>query len=452
MKNRKTNTIQFIILMVFSVAMLIQGFTHLIPMQLSGYSEEAKPVELSFKTYSDGSYQDYLSEYAKNDGGFRELFIRAYNQYLYSCFKEFSNENVVAGEKNELYLQMYLDEISGKTFQEKFDSKEDFKVTAQRNVEKTLVLIDSLRHHNTELLIIEAPSKTHVYPEYLPKRYREKHESDPFSIQEYYVDLFRQNHINHIDFLGQFKSMKDNVPYPLYSPFGTHWAESTIPFVADSILRKIEEILDVELPHIEIVDQNITSTYSKQDGELEGLTNLVFPLLKPALPQPVFRLCDTVGKSKPNVLFISDSYFIQLHESCFVDCFNQCEYWKYNREVFDTDLSYKGTIGEYAYAYSVIDEADLVVVMNTAPYSYDYLFGFCDSVKEYFNDGGAKLEEMKIRNLIKFIEDDSEWFEAIKRQAEENGIGLEEALRGNAQYVLFEEKQKRNENHVIKLK
>ena len=445
MKNRKTNTIQFIILMVFSVAMLIQGFTHLIPMQLSGYSEEAKPVELSFKTYSDGSYQDYLSEYAKNDGGFRELFIRAYNQYLYSCFKEFSNENVLAGEHDELYLKMYLDEISGQTLRKVFGTMDAFKEAAQRNLDKTLVLIDSLQRHGTELLIIEAPSKTHVYPEFMPKRYREIYEAEPFSIQEYYVELYKENHINHIDFLSYFKSIKDEFPYPLYSLYGTHWAESMVPFVADSILRKIEEILDVELPHIEIVDQNITSTYSKQDGELENLTNLVFPLPKPALPQPVFRLSDTIGKSKPNVLVVADSYFIQLHESCFVDCFNQLEYWKYNREVFDKNVTFKSDIVTYTDAYDVIDNADIVIIMSTAPYAYNYLFGFCGSVNDYFEDAGGKLMEMKIEGLIEYIKSTPEWYESIKKQAEEKNVPIEDMLRSNAIYTINMERMKAHE-------
>ena len=445
MKNRKTNTIQFIILMVFSVAMLIQGFTHLIPMQLSGYSEEAKPVELSFKTYSDGSYQDYLSEYAKNDGGFRELFIRAYNQYLYSCFKEFSNENVLAGEHDELYLKMYLDEISGQTLRKEFGTMDAFKEAAQRNLDKTLVLIDSLHRHGTELLIIEAPSKTHVYPEFMPKRYREIYEAEPLSIQEYYVELYKENHINHIDFLSYFKSVKDEFPYPLYSLYGTHWAESTVPFVADSILRKIEEILDVELPHIEIVDQNITNTYSKQDNELENLTNLVFPLPKPALPQPVFRLCDTIGKSKPNVLVVADSYFIQLHESCFVDCFNQLEYWKYNREVFDKNVTFKSDIVTYTDAYDVIDNADIVIIMSTAPYAYNYLFGFCGSVNDYFEDAGGKLMEMKIEGLIEYIKSTPEWYESIKNQAEEKNVPIEDMLRSNAIYTINMERMKAHE-------
>lgn len=445
MRKGKSNTIQFIILMVFSAAILVQGLTHFIPMQLSGYSEETQPVELSFKTYSDGSYQDFLSEFAKSDGGFRELFIRSYNQYLYSCFKEFSNENVLSGEHDELYLKMYLDEISGEKLQETFGSMDDFKAAAQRNIEKTLVLVDSLRRHGTELLIIEAPSKTHVYPELMPKRYREAYESEPFSIQDYYVGLYKENHINHIDFLSYFKSIKDEFPYPLYSLYGTHWAESTIPFVADSILRKIEEILDVELPHIEIVDQNITSAYSKQDGELEKLTNLIFPLPKPALPWPVFRLCDTVGKSKPNALVIGDSYLVQLHESCFVDCFNQLEYWKYNREVYDKNVVFKSNIVSYSDAYNVIENADIIIIITTAPYAYNYLFGFCGSVNDYFEDAGGKLMEMKIEGLIEYIKNTPEWYESIKKQAEEKNVPVEEMLRNNAIYTIKMERIKENE-------
>ena len=441
MKN-KAFLIQFVILTVACVAILVQGFTHWVPLKLAGFVGQPEKVQLTWKTYSEGKYQDYLSDYAKQKGGFREPCIRAYNQCLYSLFKKTTNDNIVFGENGELYLEMYLHEVTGKTLKDCYGSEDYFKSRARKDIEKTLVLIDSLRKHNTAFLFVEAPSKTWVYPEYMPQPYRDS--IMPFCVQDYYTQLFEENGIPHIDFLSYFKSLKGKTEYPLYSPYGTHWAESTIPFVADSILRKIESLIGQEMPHIVCLDENLQTRYSKQDGELEDLMNLLFPLRKPALPQPIMALSDTTLR-KPNLLVIADSYFIQLQESAFANCFNRCDYWKYNDEVITKDIEFKGKVSEYLEAYKTIDEADLIMVINTAPYAYNYMFGFCETANLAFLDHDHQRMEKLIEETIERIKGSTEWYESIRRQAEEEHRDLDSLLRGHARYAIWMDEKQRQE-------
>ena len=441
MKN-KAFLIQFVILTVACVAILVQGFTHWVPLKLAGFVGQPEKVQLTWKTYSEGKYQDYLSDYAKQKGGFREPCIRAYNQCLYSLFKKTTNDNIVFGENGELYLEMYLHEVTGKTLKDCYGSEDYFKSRARKDIEKTLVLIDSLRRHNTAFLFVEAPSKTWVYPEYMPQPYRDS--IMPFCVQDYYTQLFEENGIPHIDFLSYFKSLKGKTEYPLYSPYGTHWAESTIPFVADSILRKIESLIGQEMPHIVCLDENLQTRYSKQDGELEDLMNLLFPLRKPALPQPIMALSDTTLR-KPNLLVIADSYFIQLQESAFANCFNRCDYWKYNDEVITKDIEFKGKVSEYLEAYKTIDEADLIMVINTAPYAYNYMFGFCETANLAFLDHDHQRMEKLIEETIERIKGSTEWYESIRRQAEEEHRDLDSLLRGHARYAIWMDEKQRQE-------
>ena len=430
------------ILTVACVAILVQGFTHWVPLKLAGFVGQPEKVQLTWKTYSEGKYQDYLSDYAKQKGGFREPCIRAYNQCLYSLFKKTTNSNIVFGENGELYLEMYLNEVTGKTLKDCYGSLDYFKSRAQKDIERTLVLIDSLKKHNTAFLFVEAPSKTWVYPEYMPQAYRDS--IMPLCVQDYYTQLFEENGIPHIDFLSYFKSLKGKTEYPLYSPYGTHWAESTIPFVADSILRKIERLIGQKMPHIVCVDENLQTRYSKQDGELEDLMNLMFPLRKPALPQPIMALSDTTLR-KPNLLVIADSYFIQLQESAFADCFNRCDYWKYNDEVITKDIEFKGKVSEYLEAYKMIDEADLVMVINTAPYAYNYMFGFCETANFAFLDHDHQRMEKLIDETIERIKGSTEWYESIRRQAEEEHRDLDSLLRGHARYAIWMDEKQRQE-------
>ena len=341
MKKPVRYIVQFCCLAVVFVAVLLQSFTHWVEMKpLSGFTKEITEEELTFKTYYDGSYQDYLTEAAKENTGFRELFIRVYNQISYSCFGKISNDNILEGANHELFLKMYLEEVTGKRLYWFYSSVEEAKADAQKNVEATKTLIDSLHSHGTTFLFIFAPSKTAVCPELMPQEYQEA--ISDFSLQAYYLQLFKENDLPYIDFLSYFQSIKDNFPYPLYTRTGTHWAESTIPMVADSIYRKLEETTGYRLPSIDYLDDNITADYSVQDGELEGNLNLLFPLDKPALPRPVFALKDTLGADRPNLLVIGDSYFMQLRQSCFVDAFNHWDYWKYNRDIASSRQAYNG--------------------------------------------------------------------------------------------------------------
>ena len=440
MKKKPHFLIQFVCILTMLSAILLQGFTHVVKMKpLSGYVPDEQPVKLTFKTYYDGSFQNYLTDHAKRNSGFREPCIRSYNQCLFSLFGKSTNDHIITGKHKEMYLKMYLDEVTGKNFKSVYGSREAFEAQAQRDIEKTLVLIDSLRNHGTAFLFVEAPSKTWVYPENMPQEYQDS--IMPFCVQDYYTKLFKENNIPHIDFLSYFKSLKGQTKYPLYTRYGTHWAESTIPFVADSVLSKIGSLIGQEMPHIVCVDENPSTHYSKQDGEIENLMNLLLPIRKPAVPQPIMTLSDTTLR-KPNILAIADSYFIQLHESCFADAFDRCEYWKYNDEVITKKIEFLGKVKYYPDVYKVIDEVDLVLVVTTSVYAYDYMFGFCETAQQAFLERDTESMEKQIQGIIQRIMSTPEWLESVKQQAVERGVDLDEMLRLNALYAIEMDKQK----------
>lgn len=442
--------IQFVCFAAVFLAILLQSFTGFVKMNpLQGFDkEEPTPVALTFKTYYDGSYQGYLTEHTKRNTGFREFFIRSYNQMAYSCFGKITNDNIVEGRNHELYLKMYLNDITGKTIEKDFGTVDQAKVVAQNNVEETLRLIDTLHRHGTEFLFVFAPSKTWVYPENMPKAYRQ-HVSD-FSLEEYYIQLFKKNGIAHIDFLDYFRNNKEalkNTPYyPLFPRTGTHWAEATIPLVADSILKKLSAITDYSLPSIHYVDENLTTDYSVQDGELEASMNLLFPLKKPAIPKPIFTLADTIGKDKPNLLVIADSYFVQLRISDFSKAFNHWDYWAYNRDVQASRKEYQWMELKYlADAPTILKEADIVLALFTAPMFYNYMFGFTQSAQELYQKGEPTFDDL-VQMTIHQIKLNPKWMNAVEKQAAELGISVEENLMRNAKYVVEMKQTKASQN------
>lgn len=442
MNHPRHHIIQFICIMMALSSIMLQGFTKVVKMKpLEGVVADEKNVTLNFKTYLDGSYQNHLTEHARRHTGFREFFIRNYNQICYSCFDKINNVNIIIGKDGELFTQMYIDDMTGKRVKDNFITIDSAKAVARENVKVTLRLMDTLKQHGTDFLFIFAPSKTAVYPEYLPKPYSDQISN--FSLIDYYIELFKESNIPHIDFHNYFKQIKSTFPYPLYSKYGTHWAFSTIPMVSDSILRMMESISGKKMPHIEVIDINLTTEYFHQDRELEGQFNLLFPISKPAIPNPKFILTDTIGTAKPNLVAISDSYFVAFEKTCFLDAFNSWNYLKYNEYVISSNPKYNWKkFDVLPDAYQILEDADFVMAVSTAPMLYSYLFDFPYTAFNLFTYGMPNDEDM-IKKTMQTIRNIPEWYDAVVKQAKERNITPEENLRRNAIYVIRTNEKKK---------
>lgn len=445
MNNGRHHIIQFTCIMALLSAIVVQGFTGVVKMRpMSPYIDQLQVVkqDLTFEHYRDGSYQMYLAQNAWKKSGFREFFSRCYNQVAF-LFGKIANKNVKKGSHNELFLTGNLDDITGKLLTDRYGSIENAKADAQKNVKETLALIDTLRQHGTEFLFVFCPTKTAVYPEYMPKPYKDN--ISDFRLADYYVELFKENGIPHIDFYNYFISIKDSAPYPLYTKTGCHWAESSIPMVADSIFRKIESITDYKLPSINYVDPNLSSHYSGHDSELETHIDLLFPMHNPKLPRPVITLTDTLGKDRPSLLVVGDGYFAPLLESCFIDAFDPWDFWIYNNLSNSSRPSNKWKYLDQLFnTAETLEQADIVIALYTSNYLFNYMSGFTQTAQELFQKG-VTGEQEALEIIMRRIMDDPKWMQAVEQQAQERGISVEENLIKNAKYILENEKDNNTE-------
>ena len=85
--------------------------------------------------------------------GFPRFWERCYNQVAYSFFGKTINPYVVKGRANELFLKPNIDDISGKTLLDHYGSIENAKAEAQKNVEATKRLIDTLHRHGSDFFL-----------------------------------------------------------------------------------------------------------------------------------------------------------------------------------------------------------------------------------------------------------------------------------------------------------
>lgn len=442
MNKQRHHIIQFVCITALLAAIVLQGFTGMVKLKpLSPYTSNivVEKQALTFKTYLDGSYQEYLANLARQKTGFREFFSRCHNQIAYSCFGKIANKNVVKGLHHEFYLKGCIDDVTGKLLAKQYGTVENAKIDAKKNVEETLTLIDSLRQHGTQFLFVFCPTKTVVYPEYLPEAIKDS--VLDFSLAEYYIELFKENNIPHIDFYNYFKTLKDTFPYPLYTRIGSHWSEATIPFVADSILRKLEAETGYHFPSIEVIDPNLTRDYSDQDGELETHIDILLPLSKPKASRPVFALQDTLGKDRPNLLVVGDGYFTPLQGSCFVDAFKRWDFWLYNQTSISSrpELNWK-YLNQLQNTAETLKQADIVIALYTSNYLLNFMSGFTQSALQLYESGGVQEQEA-IQSIMESIKNDPQWYGSIQQQAKERGISVEENLRRNAVYVYQTQKK-----------
>ena len=439
MKKPSLHIILFTIIMMVLCLPVVQHATHIFKIkQLDGFTAPVEPVKLSLETFRNQTYQEYVRKNLQNNFGFRDIYIRAYNQLVYSCFHETTNHNIVMGKNGELYLKQYTDVFTGKALRDHYGTVDSARIAMQQNVERTRRLIDTLKRYGTDIIVVLAPSKPLIYPECLPDPIQREHY--PFSIQEEYAKLYAQAGVEHINFVPLFREFKKTSHYPVYTKYGTHWAYSTIPFVADTILQKIASVKGHPMPHVIYGDSNITVRYANSDKELESQLNLLFPLRHNRIPNPRYRLEQGDRFRKPNLLVVGDSYYTQLDNTDFVKAFRQVDYWKYNETAYSDKKERSGKI-PLLQRYEIITQADIILLIFTDMHAYDYFFNFITTVERALEDGPDYDAEETIQGIIVRIKGSPEWYDKVVRQAQEKGISIEQCLHDNAQWV-FEQEHK----------
>ena len=174
--------------------------------------------------------------------------------------------------------------------------------------------------------------------------------------------------------------------------------------------------------------------------------NLLFPLDKPALPRPIFELTDTLGPDKPNLLVVCDSYFTQLRVSPFVKAFKNWESWIYNEDIESSNKDHKWKpLDMVVDAEDVLDDADIVMAVFTAPMLYDYMFGFTETVQNLYAKGVIS-DEAGLNAVIQHIKESEQWMHDLEVQAQERGITLEENILLNAEWYIKERHNTRKQS------
>ncbi|MBP7463705.1 MAG: hypothetical protein KA793_05155 [Bacteroidales bacterium] len=224
-KLKKYSYLALILVLLIPVAQRLFKLTAEIPLNLETKTDYYP--DFHFSTWFKGEYQAQSEEFINKNFGLRGHLVRFLNQMDFDLFSKSNGYQVVVGKDKHLFFNYNIESYLGMNHMNR-DSMEQV-------MQKTAVVIDSLKNRNIEFLFVIVPSNAFYYSDKLPAAY------DRITPREnqytWYSRKATAMKMNFIDFNKWFLEMKDTVSYPLFPKYGTHYTYYSARMVSDSMVR-----------------------------------------------------------------------------------------------------------------------------------------------------------------------------------------------------------------------
>ena len=435
----KFKKIWFVFLLVVLMLPMMQTcFRFVDEKPLDGaFVETPKPV-VNLKTLFDEKAQDSLMTWCTEQSGFRKSMIRMNNQLLYSAFGKISALGPVRGKNGQtFYEESYIISYTGETY----IGEEKIAETARQ----IKVIQDILKAKGVTLIPVFTLGKASYYPELIPDKYTAK--SRETNNYKEFLKAFDREGVEMIDFNRYFCDRKGQFEHPLYCDLSAHWTVYAASLAIDSLVHYMESVNHQQQAHA-YIESFDTDGLMNQDDDLYRMMNLMFPLRHNTIDNPHFGFTEGY---KPKVLAIADSYWwtvwawnVALPENLFSDG----GFWFYNKTIYPERspiqnveaIDYKQEIENQEFVLLVCTEA----TNHLWPYGFieRYLSAYDNTLlwksPEYYDTADniyLAYRNEKIQQIMERIKATPEWIENVDRQADENGITLEQSLWNNAEYT-----------------
>ena len=346
---------------------LVQQVTEFFPKEkLRGYATIAEVPEFSFKDWFGGDYQPQAQKALNDRFGFRRAFVMINNQVCYSLYKKVFVNGVIIGKDDYSYHKGYIDGYNGSDFLG--DS------VWREKARQLKVIQDSLASRGTQLLVTLAAGKGSYYPEYFPNRYlTEKGTTNA----EAMADRFAEAGVNFLDFNSWFLEMKDTSRYCLYPRTGIHWSVYGMALVADSLIRRTEDLTGKNVAPFEWDSVTLTTDYRSSDRDVEDGLNLIFKVNNDEMAYPDISFPEAEHDSV-RAIIIGDSFFWGLYNMSVTDkVFYQSEFWYYYKRIYANHMD-DFILPEEVNKLAKFEEADIIILLSTEATHIGFPWGFAD--------------------------------------------------------------------------
>jgi hypothetical protein len=392
------------------------------PEKLSGDYVSAEPAVLNAQNWWNGSYNDMKTKWLNENFGRRNLLVRCINQIRFSLFRQSTNADFILGKDNYLYQRGYVIEYTG----EWYKGKEGIEDTISRLKQ----LESKLKTLGKELLVVLAPSKARVYPEFLPEKYQKMAVESNYSS---YKEMLGKYNIHHIDVNQWFLQKKESSRFALFPKLGVHWSKLETIYIFDSLNRHLSNLTKSDFPQLEITKMDSSNTLQPPDDDAINLQNLLVEIQHPTMCYPGVRVIDAYKASK-NILTISDSYWWDAYgREIPLYSFKNNEFWYYNSSAYSNKWNGSKKVKEMDIARHIL-QSDVVIIVCAESNLGNFGFGFITNALKAL-ENPPQATEQEIVDYIKTIKEDSTWFNGLKKEAEKNKKRIEQTLLDNANYM-----------------
>jgi len=177
-----------------------------------------KPVLTSISLSGFVNYKSEYEKYFNDNFGLRNFLIRINNYIDIKIFKTISKERVVVGKNGWLY---YNDPYDGKNLRD-FIGQVNFTMSELAEIKKETKRLDNeFRKRGMRFIIVMAPGKHTVYPEYLPD-FILKQRSPVTRVDQVKEELSGLG-VTYIDLRDCLLEAKTIYPHLLFFITDTHW-------------------------------------------------------------------------------------------------------------------------------------------------------------------------------------------------------------------------------------
>lgn len=430
--------ILFIITMVLMFLPMLQQFTGLINFKpLKGVTEEVPKPILSFDNYRSGKFQSQAEKYLSDNFGFRQPFIRLYNQYIWSFYHKTNVNTVILGKENWLYEDYFINDYTGKRSLKYVNTYEELKDQMRKTAVRLRKLQEILDEQGKHFFVFVEPGKNRVYPEYIPDRFTKAPDSAVIAA-DYYPFLFDSLGINCLNMDVWFRQIKDSVDYNLFHQTGTHWSNIASDYAADTLIRYMEHLGGINMTNL-VIGEPYIDKVRKPDDDLEQMMNLMFRMYDVPVKNVDVSSDNDSTAVKPRMILIGDSFFWNIAANVPIDTiFETHYYWFYNSTIY-FDNAYNNTAKT-----DIVDQlinTDFVILAACTAQLYNIDWELSTKALTHLCYDQDQIN-IALNKTVEKMMGSPEWKASLQEKADARGCSLEEMAWNDAIYLLYQNPEK----------
>lgn len=411
----------------------VQQYARLFKLRpLAGATVVTERPQLNVGTFMNGDFQKQEDRYLSEQVGFREVFIRSYNQVCWSLFRKVQNKTIYINDDNWIFNDFTIKHHYGQSGYDFGDTNEAVVEKMHASALMLRQLQELLKEYGVSFFVCLAPGKDMVCEEHLPEV--EGFDRPPGVLAiDYFPPMFDSLGINYLNLSDYYLQIRDTVSYPLYYKSSSHWSNLAAAYVSDTLLHYMEHLSGLNLHDLRY-SEPYQAFMRAPDADLESLLNLMYPIETDTYTYTTVTVDNDSTAVKPRWLIVGDSYYWGFQYNLPMNqLFDSYHYWYYNSTIHNDPLH--NNVSQVDVLNELLS-TDVVMLLYSPSNLYDLNRQFLTNAlyNFYFDDASIKAKNEKIKQNI---HNTTVWYAKIEDNAEKYGKTLEQSLDDEARYMLY---------------